>query len=289
MKVTVFGGSGYIGSHVADELTARGHKVRVFDIRKSPYLKIGQEMAIGDINDEKKVAEAVKGAEYVYNFAGISDLDTAVTKPIETIKQNVLGNGVILDKCVEAKVRRFVYASTIYVYSSLGGFYKCSKQSAEVYVEEFQRRHGLDFTIVRYGTVYGPRSDERNSIYRYIKSAMDTGKIVCNGTGDEMREYINVRDAAKLSVDVLEPAYANQYVTITGHQAIRFRDMLRTIKEMLGGKVEIEFKPDKNGAHYDITPYSFSPRIGRKLVNNYYVDLGQGLLECMEEMHRKKG
>jgi len=292
MKVIVFGGSGFVGSHVADELTERGHEVKIYDLRPSPYLRGGQEMIVGDILDKDKVFRAVEGCGAVYNFAGIADLDTATTQPIDTINQNILGNALILDASAKAGVKRFVYASTIYVYSSLGGFYRCSKQAAELYIEEYQKRYGLDFTILRYGTLYGPRADERNSVYRYLKQALLEGKIVGYGTGDELREYIHVRDAAKLSVDVLSDQFKNKYVIITGHHPVKYKDMLNTIKEMLGGEVEIELRPPAEGrAHYGITPYSFIPKIGQKLVSSYYTDIGQGLLECLHEMQKevKKG
>jgi len=285
MKVVVFGGSGFVGSHVADELTERGHEVKIYDLRLSPYLRERQEMIVGDILDKDKVFGAVEGCDTVYNFAGLADLDTATTQPIDTINQNILGNALILDASVKAGAKRFVYASTIYVYSSLGGFYRCSKQAAELYIEEYQKRYGLDFTILRYGTLYGPRADERNSVYRYLKQALIQRKIVGYGTGEELREYIHVRDAAKLSVDVLSEEFKNKYVIITGHHPVKYKDMLNTIKEMIGGKVEIEFKPpEKGGAHYGITPYSFIPKIGQKLVSNYYTDIGQGLLEYLHEI-----
>lgn len=282
MKVVVFGGSGFVGSHVADELTERGHEVKIYDLRLSPYLRERQEMIVGDILDKDKVFRAVEGCDMVYNFAGLADLDTAITQPIDTINQNILGNALILDASVKAGAKRFVYASTIYVYSSLGGFYRCSKQAAELYIEEYQKRYGLDFTILRYGTLYGPRADERNSVYRYVKQALVQRKIVGYGTGEELREYVHVRDAAKLSVDVLSEEFKNKYVIITGHHPVKYKDMLNTIKEMIGDKVEIEFRPpEKGGAHYGMTPYSFIPKIGQKLVSNYYTDIGQGLLECL--------
>ena len=291
MKAIVFGGSGFVGSHVADELTERGHEVIIYDLLDSPYLRKGQEMIVGDILDKNKISRAVEGCDAVYNFAGIADLDTATTQPIDTVNQNIFGNALVLDASVKAGAKRFVYASTIYVYSSLGGFYRCSKQAAELYIEEYQKRYGLDFTILRYGTLYGPRADERNSVYRYLKQALLSGKITVYGTGDELREYIHVKDAAKLSVDILSDEFKNKHVVITGHHPIKFREMLNTVKEMLGGKVEIEFKPPEEsvryGAHYGITPYSFIPKIGQKLVSNFYTDIGQGLLECLHEISRE--
>jgi len=291
MKVAVFGGSGFIGSHLADELTERGHSVKVIGRHHSPYLREGQEMVIADILDEKKVDKAVKGCDIVYNLAGLADIEEASIKPAETVKYNILGNVNVMNACVKHKVKRFVYASTLYVYSDLGGFYRCSKQASEAYVEEFNRVYGLNFTILRYGTVYGPRADEKNSVYRYLKQAIDKKKIVCVGTGDELREYVHVKDVAKLSVDILDDKFKNDYVILTGHHPMRYRDLMYTIQEILKKqKVVLEFKQKgKSNPHYNITPYSYTPRIGKKLVSNHYIDIGQGLLECIEEIYKKEG
>lgn len=285
MKAIVFGGSGFIGSYVADYLTRSGHEVAVFDLKPSPYLLPGQEMIIGDILDEDTVANAVQGCDYLYDFAGIADLDDATTRPIDTIHQNILGTATLLEAARKHQIKRFIYASTIYVYSDKGGFYRCSKQATEIYLEEYARAFGLNYTVLRYGTVYGPRADSRNSVYRYLKQAIEDGKIVCGATGHEMREYIHVKDAARLSVDILSDEYCNQRIIITGHHSMRFEDMLYMINEILGNRIDIEFTGIEDQDHYSITPYSFVPKIGQKLVSNYYVDMGQGLLECINELY----
>jgi len=286
MKAIVFGGSGFIGSHVADRLTETGHDVAIFDLTPSPYLQPGQEIIMGSILDTAAVLEAVTGRDYVYNFAGMADLDAATTEPLKTIEQNIMGTATILYAAQTAGVKRFVQASSIYVYSNTGGFYRCSKQAAELYVEEYQRKFGLDHTILRYGTVYGPRADSKNSIYRYVKQALDDGRIDCGGTGDETREYIHVRDAARLSVEILADEYRNRQVTITGHHPMQLKHMLFTIREILGNRILISFGTSAaDTPHYNITPYSFVPKIGRKLVTHEYTDMGQGLLECISEIH----
>jgi UDP-glucose 4-epimerase len=286
MKTIVFGGSGLIGSHLADRLTEAGYDVTIFDLKPSPYLLPGQEIIIGDILDKKAVLDAVKGCDYIYNFAGMADLDAATTEPLRTIEQNIVGTAILLEATLRSRAKRFIQASTIYVYSDTGGFYRCSKQAAELYVEEYNRKFGLEYTILRYGTVYGPRADSRNSIYRYLKQALDEGRIDCGGTGDETREYIHVRDAAQLSVDILADKYRNKQVIITGHHPMRLRDMLYTIREILSNRIEINFEASKSDTpHYNITPYSFVPKIGRKLVTHEYVDMGQGLLECISEIY----
>ena len=284
-KVIVFGGSGFLGSHVADVLTGAGYQVAIYDLRPSPYLIPGQEMIVGDILDREHVSKVVGGYDYVYNFAGFVDLDDAATKPLDTAQLNIIGNLNIMDAAFKANVQRFIYASTIYVYSEKGGFYRCSKQSSELYIEEYKRLHGLDYTILRYSTLYGPRADGRNSIYRYLKQALNTGGIDCSGTGDEIRDYIHVKDAALLSVQILSDEFKNKPVVVSGHHPTKFKDMVAMIKEIIGKDIKINYRSQGDSAHYTHTPYSFSPKISYKITNNLYIDMGQGLLECLHEIN----
>ncbi len=290
MNVIVFGGSGFLGSHVADALAAAGHVVTVYDIRPSKWLNGNQRFVLGDILDEATVGRHVAGQEVVYNFAGLTDLDEAQSRPLDTIKLNVLGNTVLLEAARGAGIQRYVFASTIYVYGEAGGFYRCSKQACELYVEEYGRRYGLDYTILRYGTLYGRRADGRNSVHRYLRQALRDRRICAQGTGDELREYIHVNDAARLSVQVLAGEYRNENVVITGHHPMRFRDLLTMIQEIVGKDVAIELtQPPASPAplaHYSLTPYSFQPKIGKKLVNHYYHDMGQGLIDCLAEVYQ---
>jgi UDP-glucose 4-epimerase len=292
MKIIVFGGSGFLGSHVADALTEAGHEVTVFDLRPSDFLKPAQKMVIGDILNEELVREVITGQDIIFNFAGLADIDEAKTKPIETVKYNILGNTVLLEAARKEGIKRFVYASTIYVYSDSGSFYRCSKCACEMYIETYQKQYGLNYTILRYGTLYGTRADMRNSVYRFVTQAMLEGKITYPGNGDEIREYINVLDAAQASVEIIKDEFINQQVIFTGHYPMKISDLFTMIQEILKKDIEIIFQP-KSMDHYTITPYTFVPKLGKKYVKHYYVDMGQGLLLCMQEIfdktHNNKG
>lgn len=288
-KAIVFGGSGFIGSHVSDELSRSGYEVTIFDVKESPYLRDDQKMITGDLLDEELVYNSIAGNDYVFNFAGIADIDECKRRPLDTVKYNILGNTVVLEGCRKANVKRFVFASSAYVYSDSGAFYKNSKQSCELLIETYQRTFGLNFTVLRYGSLYGTRSNESNSIYRYVKSAIMDKKIDYSGTGDERREYIHVRDASKLTVDILDDQYENEWVVLTGNESLRYIHLLEMINEMLNKEVDINMSglESTSGTHYKITPYNFSPRLGKKLVNNPHIDLGQGLLELMEQIYKE--
>jgi UDP-glucose 4-epimerase len=285
MKILVTGGSGFLGSHVADALSDVGHGVTVFDIRKSPYLRKDQKMLLGDILDQDCLFKAVQGQDAVYHFAGIADIDECAVKPVDTAKRNILGTVQLLDACRGANVKRFVFASSAYVFSDAGSFYAASKQSCELFIERFKDLYGLTYTCLRYGSLYGPRADERNSIYRLIRQAIQNEKIMYRGTGEEVREFIHVQDAARVSVAILQHEFENQSIIISGSEKMRYIDLLQMIREMLGNKLEVEILPAERKAHYKITPYNFSPKLGRKLINNPHIDMGQGLLQCMADVY----
>ncbi len=287
MKVTVFGGSGFLGSHICDKLSDAGHEVTIFDVRTSPWLRDEQNMITGDILDLPAVEAAVAGAEAVYNFAGIADIGEAGSRPVDTAKFNILGNVHVLEACRKAGVKRFIFASSLYVYSKAGGFYRCSKQAGELYIENYRQVYGLEYTILRYGSLYGARSDKRNAIYRFVREALETGTISYYGLPTALREYIHVEDAADCSVEILAPEYADTNIVLTGDRPMRVGDLLKMIAEMLGRDITFDFQGDGKSGHYEITPYSFNPKTARKMVPRLSVDLGQGILHTIEDVHRE--
>jgi UDP-glucose 4-epimerase len=285
-KIVVIGGSGFLGSHVSDALSEAGYKVTIFDRTHSSWKRDDQEMVVGNILDSDEITKTIKGSYAVYNFAAIADLDEAITKPVETTRINVLGNVNILDACVRNKVERYVYASTVYVNSREGGFYRCSKQAAEQYVEQYWRSYGLNYTILRYGSLYGPRSDHHNGLWRIVKKALEQGVISYNGSKEAMREYIHVADAAHASVVALGKDFCNEHVVLTGQEPMRVMDLLKMLAEILGLSQEVKFLEGDHTGHYIRTPYAYQPKIGRKYVPPLHVDLGQGLLQLIHEVQK---
>jgi len=286
--VVVVGGSGFLGSHVADQLSDAGYRVRLYDRVRSAWKRDDQEMILGDVLDAARLNEAIAGAGAVYNFAALADLNLALREPLDTVRVNVLGNVQILEACRAAGVKRFVYASTVYVYSREGGFYRCSKQAAEQYVEEYQRTYGLDYTILRYGSLYGPRADASNGLFRIVSNALKQGVVRYEGSQDALREYIHVEDAARASVVALGQEFRNQSVVLTGQELMRVTDLLKMLAEILGITKPIECVDCEQPGHYIRTPYAYQPRLGRKYTPPLHVDLGQGLLQLIEDVRQKQ-
>jgi UDP-glucose 4-epimerase len=112
-------------------------------------------------------------------------------------------------------------------------------------------------------------------------------RIIREGDGEEIREYIHVYDAAKGSVEALADEFTNQYVIIAGSQQMKIKDLLLMIKEMLDNKINIEYVIPEFNHHYEITPYTFAPKLAKRLVSKTYVDLGQGILKCIQGIYKE--
>ncbi len=115
-------------------------------------------------------------------------------------------------------------------------------------------------------------------------------KIIYPGNGNEIREYINVFDAARASMEILSDDFRNEHVIFTGHYPMKVNELFTMIKEILKEDIMVEYiQPKYNDAmgHYTITPYTFIPKVGKKYVKHYYTDMGQGLLLCMQEIYDK--
>lgn len=282
MRVLVTGGSGFLGSHVADALTEAGHDVVVFDLIVSPYLQDGQEMVIGDVTDVTQVNAAVKGCDVIYHLAALADIDEAINKPRDTMTVNLMGTVNMLEAAREQGVKRFVFSSSIYVYSDQGSFYRTSKQACEHLIQDYHDRYGIDYTILRYGSLYGPRADSSNAVFKMVTSALENQKIEYGGNGREVREYIHIRDAALMSADVLGGEYINSILHLTGRERMTTGDMLEMLREIFKNQVEISLGQDNITGHYMQTPYNYTPRLGQKMTRNTYIDLGLGLLDVIQ-------
>jgi len=285
----VVGGSGFLGSHVADELSDRGYSVRVIDRGLSPWIRQGQQMLVGDIQDRQFIVPALQDANFVFHFAGISDIKESIESPYRTLESNIMGTVNCLEASVEANAERFVYASTMYVYSEQGSFYRASKQAAEIVVEAFNEQFGLEYSLLRYGSLYGPRAQIWNGLRGYVEQIVSEGKINYSGTGEERREYIHVKDAARMTVDILEDHHANQAITLTGTQVLSSKELLEMIFEIAGVAPDIKMtKGSREGFHYVRTPYRYSPKKAKKIVPTHFKDIGEGILELVEEVHRQQ-
>jgi UDP-glucose 4-epimerase len=289
-SVIVFGGSGFLGSYLVSELLEKRYRVVVADVQKSAFnpKAIFEKCDILDTAQIKNVFERHE-IEYVYNLAGFANMEDASSNPVDSITLNVIGNLNILEGAKRKKVKRYLYASSAYAMSEKGSFYGISKLCSEKIIEEYQSKYALDFTIIRFGSVYSERPFHNNYIFNLVKQAVREKRIVHPGDGEELREYIHAADAAKLSVQLLsDNNFVNEHVILTGVEPIKRKQLFQMIKEILGDDLEIVLGASGYKDHYKLTPYSFHPTISKKFVANPFIDLGQGILECIRSVHSEQ-
>ena len=287
-RVLVIGGSGFLGSHTADHLSKHGYDVFIYDTKKSKWLSSSQKFIQGDFLDQNALSEIINDVSYVYHFGAMADISESKKFPLKAIEINIAGTAKILEIIRNSPVKRFMFASTAYVYSDQGSFYRVSKQSAESIIEEYSKQYDIDYTLMRYGSLYGPRSQPWNGIRKFVRQIIEDNYLDYSGNGEEIREYIHVEDAARISVNLLEPKYKNQAIMITGQQVIKSRDLFKMIFEILHKDLKINYLNDNlREDHYGNTPYRYSPKTAKKIFPLEFVDLGQGLLNLIEEVQEE--
>ena len=286
-KVLVIGGSGFLGSHIADIFTKKKYQVTIFDKKKSPWIQAKQKIIISNLNNTKKLEQAIKNSDFVYHFAGMSDIGDCLNNPQLSAQINILFTLKVLEFCTKYKIKRLVFASTIYIHSAQGGFYRISKQASELYIEEYNKRYSLDYTILRFGTVYGSRSSKKNNLTKIISNALKKNILkYTGGTSYAVRRYINVKDAAKASYEILNNKFKNKNVLITGRRKVKITKIMKLLSKMLNIKSKPQYKKITKYGHYNITPYTYKKKPEIKYFPKRNIEIKRGLISLINELSK---
>jgi UDP-glucose 4-epimerase len=296
MKALVTGGKGFLGHHILRELLKRGISAVSYDISEQelPFeekdIRAELRSIQGDILDPGSLGEAMEGCNLVFHTAAIADMDEARILPVRTMEVNAIGTAQCLEAARKAGVKRFLFASSVYTSGNKGSFYRVSKQAAESLCKTYAEEFGLPYTILKYGSLYGREPNQWNFIYGVCKSLLSTGEFTYMSSPDSEREYIHISDAARETVNVgLSPNFANRTVLITGHQRIKIRELFSLIQEILGKEITIHYLPQRQRTHYVMTPYSFESDIPVRINLASYVDISEGILDCLHDVQRELG
>ena len=282
MKILIIGGLGFLGKRIYDLLSKKYKNVTILDnknISDKNYIK-------GDINNFKFLKEKLKNYDVVYHLAGLSNLDTAYKNPIDTSKTNITGTVNVLEACKINKIKKLIFGSTMYVSGQHGSFYRCSKSACEDYIKEYRYRYNLKYTILRFGSLYGPGSNEENGLYRIVLGAINNKKVIYYGDLNAHREYIHVDDAAKASSDCLK-RFDNKIINITGNQSLKVTDLLEIVREILNIKNKIKVINKKQKGHYTMVPHNYDEPLVMKYSINPFVDLGEGIKSLIKYIKEK--
>jgi nucleoside-diphosphate-sugar epimerase len=210
----VTGGAGFIGSHLAEELVRRGHRVRVADSlitgRRANLFHLPEvEFLHGDVAETDVARRAVAGMDYVLHQAAIPSVPRSVDDPVTTNRANVDATLNILVAARDAKVKRVVYAGSSSAYGNLPVLpkvetmatapvspYALQKLVSEQYCQLFTELYGLETVTTRYFNVFGPRQDPSSAYSGVISlfiSAMTAGRLpTIYGDGEQTRDFTYV-------------------------------------------------------------------------------------------------
>ena len=277
-KILVLGGSGFLGSYLCNKLILnKKFQVTNYDIKKNKHLNKKVKFVKASIENYSKLDNSISKSDIVYHFAGISDIEVAASKPVDVIKKNVLVSTFILELCTKYNIKKLIYASSIYVHSSSGSFYRISKNSVEDLIQEFHLKYNLNYLILRFGSIYGIGAPKTNGINKILSNLKFNKKLVYSGNKKAIREYINVDDAAKLSIKLLGKKYLNNIYNITGKKRIVISVLLKNLKKLYGLKKKPVFLNIKDRNHYTHTPYTMKPKkhftFKEKNEKNFYNEL----------------
>lgn len=291
MRILVTGGAGFIGSHVADRFIAMGAEVAVFDnlsTGRREFIPSAARFFEGDLTDPAAVERCVSEfrPEIVDHHAAQIDVRQSVNDPVNDARINVLGTLALLQSCVRHRVRKVVYASTGGAIYGEARFlpaseehplnpespYGVSKHTVEHYLYLWKLLHGLDYTILRYPNVYGPRQNPHgeagvNAIFIGLMLEGKRPKIF--GDGEQLRDYLYVDDVVEANVIALSRG-SGEILNLGTGVGTSVKDIVREVNAALGTNLDPIHEAPRPGEIQRITldaararaVLGWSPRVG---------------------------
>ncbi len=251
MRVLVTGGSGFIGSHVVDQLITHGVTPRIFDQRHSSY-RDDVEHQIGSLLDLETLRMSMTAVDAVIHLAAVADVKEVYDDPVYAENVNTRGTLNVLEAARRSKVKRVIYGSTSWVYSDCveaavdeetlipppRHLYTATKLAGESYCRTYDDLYGLDYTVVRFGIPYGPRARDAAVVPIFVRKALDGKPLTIAGDGLQFRKFVYVEDLAQGTVLALKPKAKNRVYNLDGSEQVSILQIAQTLRDLLG-EVEI--------------------------------------------------
>jgi nucleoside-diphosphate-sugar epimerase len=301
----VTGGAGFIGSHLAEELTRRGQTVRVADDLSTgkrenlDHVK-GVEFLEGDLADSEFARRAVDGVDYVLHQAAIPSVPRSVKDPVTSHRANVDGTLNVLVSARDAGVKRLVFAGSSSAYGNAPTLpkredmpnsplspYALQKVVGEQYLQMFTRLYGLETVSIRYFNVFGPRQDPTSPysgvISVFAAALLESRAPVIYGDGEQTRDFTYVANVVDGVLRACEaPGVSGEVINVATGGRVSLNLLFRTMRDLVGGTVEPTYSDVRSGdvkdSQADISKarrlLGYQPAIsfedGQKLTREWY-------------------
>jgi UDP-glucose 4-epimerase len=301
--ILVTGGNGFIGSHLVNQLaTSAQHRVTVFDLYPRPYdaLPGGVQFIQGNLSNSNLIRRTLvdEGIEIVYHMAWTTIHETALKNPAADIEQNLIPSVNLLEACLDAGIKQFVFLSsggTVYgIPEKLSisenhptrpiNAYGITKLAVEKYVQMHSYLHGMNYVIFRPSVPYGPYQNphrRQGAISVFVYHALRGEPITIWGDGNVQRDYFYVGDLSKALLAVLDmPAVTNVVINLGGKQMYSLNQLVEAIEQALKVKIQVQYEAARK---FDVPNLQLDTQVARKLLNwQPEVSISEGIARTVE-------
>ncbi len=272
-RYLVTGGAGFIGSHIAEALVARGDQVRILDNLSTGHRHnvsaLGDEVEFleGDVSDPQAVAQAVEDVDIVFHEAALASVPRSVEAPVDTNQACVTGTVTILDAARRAGVQRVIYAGSSSAYGDQPNSskretdlphpmspYAAAKLAGEQYLEAFHHTYGLETVTIRYFNVFGPRQDPDSPysavIPLFITALLSGRQPVIYGDGLQSRDFTFVQNIVHgnlLAAEAPSERVAGRRFNVANGRSVTLLHLIDTLNKTLGTQVAPQFAEARAG------------------------------------------
>ena len=266
----VAGAAGFIGARTADLLIKDGHTVVGIDNMNDAYDRRMKEYRLRrlqessqftfhklDISD-KSMIDRFRDLTFegVINLAARAGVRASVDNPWVFVESNVTGTLNLLEICRQTGTKKFVVASTSSIYGSNPPYptpesassseplqpYAASKKGAEAMCHAYHHLYGIDISVVRYFTVYGPAGRPDLALFRFVQWISEGRPVQVNGNGEQSRGFTYIDDIARGTILALKPL-GYEVINLGGHEVITINDLIKLIEDVVGRKADVQYGP----------------------------------------------
>ena len=266
----VTGAAGFIGARVAEVLIADGHTVSgidnmndAYDVRMKEFrLKRLQAMDGFTFHKvdiaEKTIIEHFKGQKFdsVINLAARAGVRYSVEDPWGFVQTNMVGTLNMLEICKETGTKKFIFASTSSIYGEDPPYptpedassseplqpYAASKKGAEAMCHAYHHLYGIDVSVLRFFTVYGPAGRPDLALFRFVQWVSEGRPVRINGDGEQSRGFTYIDDIARGIILALKPV-GYEVINLGGHEVITINELVKLVEDVVGKKAEVVHGP----------------------------------------------